>query len=161
MNSLFLRGAGLGVMLIVWAVPAAALVPEPYALYYGRAKGLDGKVLTRESGSEVIVRIDGLENTRYRIGDMLSENANYVVRVKVDDGTGYLYDPAAAREGDEPELVIRDAGGEYDIEGVIPPVEGRGTVKTVDIEAVPEPCTAGLAWIGIVVIVRAFRHYWD
>jgi hypothetical protein len=132
-------------------------VPEPYALYYGQAKGPDGEVLTRESGAEVLVRIDGRENTRYRIGDILAEHVNYLVRVKVDDGNGYLYDPGAARRGDVPELIIRSEGVEYGVEDIIPSVAGRGTAQSVDIEAVPEPGAVVCALVGMVLLIRAYQ----
>jgi hypothetical protein len=146
-----------GLLLIFFVMQAAALVPEPYTLYYGQAKSLEGTLLTRESGAEVIVRIDGRVNTRYLIGDLLAGDVNYIVRVKVDDGLYYLYDPAAAREGDIPEIVIRDEETEYGVDQIIPPVGERGTVYNVDIEAVPEPCLGVFVWVGMLFLGRAYK----
>lgn len=150
-------GYSLMVLLILCVMQAAALVPEPFALYYGQARGPEGELLTREAGAVVLVRIDGRENTRYPIGDILAENVNYIVRVKVDDGHYYLYDPAAAREGDVPEIVIRSEGVEYGVEDTIPPVGKRGTVHIVNIEAVPEPCLDVFVWVGILFLARAYK----
>jgi len=150
-------GSCLGLVLVICALQSAALVPEPYALYYGQAKGPDGDVLIREAGAEVLVKINGQENTRYRVGDAVAENVNYIVRVKVDDGIGYLYDPTAARAGDVPEFVIRSEGIDYGVEDILPPVGERGEAHSVDIEAVPEPGTAVFALAGMLFLVRVYR----
>lgn len=150
-------GTCIGLVLVLCALQTVALVPEPYALYYGQAKGPDGDILNREAGAEVLVKINGQENTSYRVSDAVAENVNYIVRVKVDDGIGYLYDPTAARAGDVPTFVIRSEGVEYGVEDLLPPVGERGETHSVDIEAVPEPGTAAFALFGMLFLVRAYR----
>jgi len=84
----------------------------------------------------VTVRVAGRLCGRATVGDGIAPGVNFVIDVSLDDGTGGIYSPSAAREGDPMDIRVTVDGVEESI------------VQT-SLPSAPEP--AGTAYIKLTV----------
>jgi hypothetical protein len=133
---------------------AAARLPEPNNIYYGRLTVIDGAALTGEVDAVLIARVNGDECARDEVVGLIAPDVNYVLRVPLDDGWGALYAPYAARNGDRPVVSLLYEGLEFPVDEELPPVGTPGTLHQLNLEATPEPAGA----VALVLIASLARR---
>ena len=136
---------------------AIARLPEPCNIYYGEAIGPQGVTLTGAANA-VVARIGGIECARYYIGGYAASNANYAVRIPLDDGLDLRYDTTAARAGEQPVFAVVCNGAEFPVDTLPPTVGTRGALQRFDFEAAPEPLCIPFAAAALAVLTRARRR---
>lgn len=124
--------------MLLCAGMLCARLSEPSVTYYGTASGGDGIVLTNGEAL-VIARFQSVECTRTYTGEYDADDVNYSLRIPIDDGIDYRYEPYALREGEQPEIVVVVDGIEWHIENPVPPAGPPASLLRADIQAVPEP----------------------
>jgi hypothetical protein len=134
-----LRVMALWMPLLLTCLPALARLPEPCNIYYGEARGVHGCVLTDGMSAVVVARINGAEAAEHEITAVLSTGVNFALRIPLDDGWEGRYAPNAARAGEQPEILIRYGGAQYQVDGIVPAIGDRGVYRRITVEAVPEP----------------------
>ena len=142
-----LRRAGallLGAALLA-AGAAWARLSEPCNIYYGQARGIDGRVLSSETNAAIYARINGVECARQEITRDLAANVNYALRITLDDGWDARCAATAARAGEQPQFFIAHNGVEYAVQDSVPVIGAAGVLYQVDVQAAPEPAVLGLA----------------
>ena len=143
-------------LLVLPAQSATARLSMPAAIYYGEARGVHGLVLTGMVKVAVIARINGVECARTYIDTYLAPNINYALRIPVDDGLAYRYDSSAARIGELPEICIQYDTLEFEIDGVVPPVQAPASLQVANVQAVPEPVIVALVAGLLAVLLRRY-----
>ena len=133
---------------------AAARLPEPNNIYYGRLTVLDGAALTGEVDAVLIARVNGIDCAHDEIAGLIAPDVNYVLRVPLDDGWEGLYAPYAARRGDTPVVSLLYEGDEFPVDEVLPSMSGAGALHRIDLEATPEPSAAVTAAFAALMALR-------
>ena len=121
------------------AYVATAQLSLPANIYYGEVRGVHGLVLTGMVNVAVIARVNGYECARTYVDTYLADGVNYALRVPVDDGLSWRYEPYAAREGERPEIVIMYDNAEFESDSLAPPVGPPASLQVANVQAVPEP----------------------
>jgi hypothetical protein len=124
--------------MLLCAGMLSARLSEPSVTYYGTATGGDGIALTNGEAL-VIARFQNVECTRTYTGEYNADDVNYSLRIPIDNGIDYRYEPYALREGELPEIVVVLDGIEWQIENPVPPAGPPASLQRADIRAVPEP----------------------
>jgi hypothetical protein len=115
---------------------AHAAVPLPGFVLIGQVLDEYGWPYAANANVEVTVRVAGRVCGRAAVRDSLAPGVNYVIDVSLDDGTGGVYSPSAAREGDQLDIRVT-------VDGVPQPI-----VQT-SLPLAPEP--AGTAYMKLTV----------
>jgi hypothetical protein len=137
------------------AVVAAARLPEPNNIYYGRLTVLDGAALTGEVDAVLIARVNGIDCAYDEVTGSIAPDVNYVLRVPLDDGWEGLYAPYAARRGDAPVVTLLYEGDEFPVDEELPGVSDAGALHRIDLEATPEPSAAVIAACALAFAARS------
>ena len=124
--------------MLLCAGMLSARLSEPAVTYYGTASGGNGIALTNGEAL-VIARFHTVECTRAYTGIYDADDVNYALRIPLDDGIDYRYEPYALRQGEQPEIVVALDGVEWEIETPVPPAGPAASLQRADIRAVPEP----------------------
>jgi len=126
----------------------------PNNFYYGEAKGVGGICLTGIPNAKIIAKYKGKTCAEAVIGNFISNNINYILRVPLDDGYEYRFANYAPRQNENIDIFINYEGTEFPVEEYIPKLGPAEISHETDVQATPEPCSIYFLLLGNLIFLR-------